>query len=88
MMEFKKKYNMMLNSLRTQKSIYEITEKCVANVEAENEDDGYSVNAKSVLGFYSLDLHKPVTITINDENDAKKIEKALEKNKIRYTIVA
>lgn len=88
MMEFKKKYNMMLNSLRTQKSVYEVTEKCIANVEAENEDDGYSVNAKSVLGFYSLDLHKPVTITINDENDAKKIEKALAESNIKYTVVA
>lgn len=87
-MEFKKKYNVMLNSLRTQKSVYEVTERCIANVEAENEEDGYSVNAKSVLGFYSLDLNKPVTITINDENDAKLIEKALEKSKIRYTGVA
>lgn len=87
-MEFKKKYNVMLNSLSAQMSVYEVTERCVANVEAENESDGYSVNAKSVLGFYSLDLHKPVTITINDENDAKLIEKALVKRNIRYTVVA
>lgn len=87
-MEFKKKYNMMLNSLSVQMSVYEVTEKCTANVEAENESDGYSVNAKSVLGFYSLDLHKPVTITINDENDAKLIEKALNKKNISYTVVA
>lgn len=87
-MEFKKKYNVMLNSLRTQMSVYEVTEKCSANVEAENDADGYSVNAKSVLGFYSLDLHKPVTLTINDENDAKLIEKALLREKIPYTVVA
>ena len=37
MMEFKKKYNVMLNSLRTQMSVYEVTEKCAANVEAEND---------------------------------------------------
>ncbi len=87
-MEFKKKYNVMLNSLRTQMSVYEVTEKCAANVEAENDADGYSVNAKSVLGFYSLDLQKPVTLTINDENDAKLIEKVLLKQKIPYTVVA
>lgn len=87
-MEFKKKYNMMLTSLRVQKVVYETSEKCVADVEAENESDGYSVNAKSVLGFYSLDLHKPVTITINDENDARLLEKALEKQNIRYSVVA
>jgi phosphotransferase system HPr-like phosphotransfer protein len=88
MMEFRKKYNVMLNSLTAQLSVYEVTEKCRANVEAENESDGYSVNAKSVLGFYSLDLKKPVTLTINDENDARLIEKALEDSKIRYTVVA
>jgi phosphotransferase system HPr-like phosphotransfer protein len=88
MMEFKKKYNVMLNSLTAQLSVYEVTEKCRANVEAENESDGYSVNAKSVLGFYSLDLKKPVTLTINDENDARLIERALENSKIRYTVVA
>jgi phosphotransferase system HPr-like phosphotransfer protein len=88
MMEFKKKYNMVLNNLRSQISVYEVTEKCTASVEASNEDDNYSVNAKSVLGFYSLDLHKPVTITINDENDAKRIEKALEESRIKYTVVA
>lgn len=87
-MEFKKKYNMMLTSLRTQKVVYEASERCSAEVEAENESDGYSVNAKSVLGFYSLDLHKPVTITINDENDARLLEKALEKKNVKYTIVA
>ena len=78
----------MLNSLRTQMSVYEVAEKCAANVEAENDADGYSVNAKSVLGFYSLDLQKPVTLTINDENDAKLIEKVLLKQKIPYTVVA
>lgn len=88
MMEFKKKYNVMLNSLTAQMSVYEVTERCRANVEAENESDGYSVNAKSVLGFYSLDLHRPVTLTINDENDANLIEKALEKKNIKYSVVA
>lgn len=87
-MEFKKKYNMMLTSLRVQKVVYEASERCSADVKAENESDGYSVNAKSVLGFYSLDLHKPVTITINDENDAKLLEKALENKNVRYTVVA
>lgn len=78
----------MLTSLRTQKVVYETSEKCSADVEAENESDGYSVNAKSVLGFYSLDLNKPVTITVNDENDARLLEKALEKKNVRYTVVA
>lgn len=88
MMEFKKKYNMMLTSLRVQKVVYEASEQCSGNVEAKNESDGYSVNAKSILGFYSLDLHQPVTITINDENDARLLEKALEKKNVKYTVVA
>lgn len=87
-MEFKKKYNVMLNSLTVQRLVYGTTEKCVGEVKAENESDGYTVNAKSVLGFYSLDLQKPVTITINNENDAKLIEKALAKKNVQYTVVA
>jgi phosphotransferase system HPr-like phosphotransfer protein len=88
MMEFKKKYNLMLTSLRVQKAVYEASERCFADVEAENESDGYSVNAKSVLGFYSLDLHQPVTITINDEQDAELLERALKKKNVEYTVVA
>ncbi len=87
-MKFTKKYNVMLNSLRVQKVVYQASEQCSEDVSAKNENDGYTVNAKSVLGFYSLDLQKPVTITINDEHDAKLMEKALEKKNVPYTVVA
>lgn len=88
MMEFKKKYNLMLNSLTVQKTFYEAAEMCESSVMAENDTDGYIVDAKSVLGFYSLDLNKPVTITINSEEDANRIEKALLSKKVPFVVVA
>lgn len=86
MMLMTKKYNVMLNSLTVQKTVFAATERCSADVVAENESDGYAVNAKSVLGFFSLDLNRPVTITTNTERDAEIIEAALKKNNVGYSV--
>lgn len=84
-MEFTKKFYVLLDSLHKQVEFSKVAEQCMSDVTAENEDEGYTINAKSILGFYSLDLGKPVTITVNDVEDAERIEKALVKENIRYS---
>ena len=86
MMLMTRKYNMMLNSLTVQKTVFAATERCGGEVVAENESDDYTVNAKSVLGFFSLNLNKPVTIVTNTERDAEIIEAALRKNNVEFSV--
>lgn len=87
-MEFKKKYSMLLNNLTVQKSFASIAAKCVSGVQAISEEENYSVDAKSILGFYSLDLKRPVTVTVNNEADARIIEQGLRERNIDFAIVS
>ena len=87
-MEFKKKYNVALNNLVVQMKFSDLASKCNSEVTAENDVEGYVVNAKSVLGFFSLDLNKPVTITINNPQDAALIEESLAEENISFEVVA
>ena len=38
----------------------------------------YTIDAKSIMGIFSLDLSKPVELAIYDESDFEKVSKALE----------
>ncbi|MCR5273546.1 MAG: HPr family phosphocarrier protein [Lachnospiraceae bacterium] len=42
----------------------------------------YVIDAKSIMGIFSLDLSKPITLTIHSDTDAEKILKAVEPYKI------
>lgn len=87
-MDFTKKYSMLLNNLTVQKRFAAIAAKCVSDVKAVSEEENYSVDAKSILGFYSLDLKKPVTITVNNEVDARVIEQGLRERDIDFSVVS
>ena len=39
----------------------------------------YIIDAKSILGLFSLDLQKPILVQIHDDEEAPEIEKALAK---------
>ena len=87
-MEFTKKYSMLLNNLTVQKTFANLASKCICDVMAVSEEEDYCVDAKSVLGFYSLDLNRPVTITVNNEADARVIEKGLRERDIDFAVVS
>lgn len=87
-MEFIKKYSMLLNNLTVQKNFTTIASKCISDVKAVSEEEDYCVDAKSVLGFYSLDLNRPVTITVNNEADARVIEQGLRERDIDFAVVS
>ncbi len=42
----------------------------------------YVIDAKSIMGIFSLDLSKPITLTIHADSDAEEILKAVEPYKI------
>lgn len=86
MMLKKKKYNMLLDSIKVQKAVLEAAERCAADVTAINGDGSYAVDAKSVLGFFSLDLKKPITIETKTETDSNIIENALRSGNIKYKV--
>lgn len=39
----------------------------------------YIIDAKSILGLFSLDLSKPITLQIHDDEEAPEVEKALSR---------
>ncbi|MCR5468988.1 MAG: HPr family phosphocarrier protein [Lachnospiraceae bacterium] len=42
----------------------------------------YVIDAKSIMGIFSLDLSKPITLTIHADNDMEAILKAVEPYRI------
>ena len=87
-MTFTKKYNLLLNNLVVQKTFNEIASKCDNNVIMESSNGQHTVDAKSILGFFSLNLNQPVVVTINDPKDADLIEKSLVQKNISFEVVA
>ncbi len=57
----------------------ELTSNC--NYDVDLVSDRYTVDAKSLLGIYSLDLSNPLQVVIYGD-DSEEYEKALEKYKI------
>ncbi|HEY8444405.1 MAG TPA: HPr family phosphocarrier protein [Clostridia bacterium] len=47
-------------------------------VEADLKSGRYTVDAKSLLGIFSLDLSKPITLEIHDGKDADELLKELK----------
>lgn len=54
-----------LNSVKNIKKFVEITQR-ISNI-IDAEQGRFNVNAKSLLGLYSLDLEKPVTLVVYGE---------------------
>ena len=61
-----KSLDLVLNSIDKIKELIEITSKFDSDIDLVS--DGYTVNAKSILGVLSLDLKKDLKLNIhNDE---------------------
>ena len=55
-------YKIQIKSFSDASEIVGIASKCECNVKTHS--DNYIVNAKSLLGLYSLDLSKPITLEV------------------------
>ncbi len=68
-----------LTEINQVREFVELTSKCEFDVDLVS--DRYTVDAKSLLGIYSLNLSNPLQVVIYGDN-TEDFEKALEKYKI------
>ena len=61
-----KKFNISLNSIMDVKSFVNIVNKYDFDVDLAS--GRYVVDAKSIMGIFSLDLSKPIELSIIEEN--------------------
>lgn len=71
-----KSVNISLNSIDKVKSFV----NDIARFDAEFDlvSGRYVIDAKSIMGIFSLDISQPITLNIHDENGDEDIMKALE----------
>ena len=62
-----KTVNIMLNSINDVKTFVNVVSKYDFDVDLTSER--YVVDAKSIMGIFSLDLSKPIDLNIHAEND-------------------
>ena len=68
-----KTYNIMLDSINKVKAFVNIVAKCDYDVDLTS--GRYVVDAKSIMGIFSLDLSKPIKLDVHsDECDAFEAE--------------
>ncbi|MEE1043714.1 MAG: HPr family phosphocarrier protein [Clostridia bacterium] len=61
-----KSFNIMLDSINKVKAFVNIVAKCDYDVDLTS--GRYVVDAKSIMGIFSLDLSKPIKIDIHSDN--------------------
>lgn len=64
-----KTYNIMLDSINAVKTFVNVVSKY--DFEVDLASGRYVVDAKSIMGIFSLDLSKPIEITIHGDEDGK-----------------
>ncbi len=62
-----KSFNIMLDSITKVKAFVNIVAKCDYDVDLTS--GRYVVDAKSIMGIFSLDLSKPIKLDIHGEDD-------------------
>lgn len=74
-----KEFRIVLNEIDKVKAFVNTVNKYPFDVEIRS--GRYIIDAKSIMGVFSIDLSKPVRLCINidDENSIKKLEKELKK---------
>lgn len=63
-----KSFNIMLDSIVKVKSFVNIVGKCECDVDLTS--GRYVVDAKSIMGIFSLDLSKPIKLDIHGDDDS------------------
>ena len=64
--------NIMLSSINDVKSFVHLISKY--DCEIDLVSGRYVIDAKSIMGIFSIDLTKPITLQTNCENEAKILE--------------
>ena len=74
-----REFRVVLNEIDKVKAFVNTVNKYPFDVEIRS--GRYIIDAKSVMGVFSIDLSKPVKVCVNidDENAIKKLEKELRK---------
>ena len=65
-------FNIMLGSINDVKNFVNIVSKYDFDVDLTS--GRYVVDAKSIMGIFSLDLSKPIKVEVHDENAATLVE--------------
>ncbi len=65
---------LMLNSIESVKEFSSAMSRCEADCDLLAENHKYVVDAKSIMGIFSLDLSKPVTLRAHGEIDKGTME--------------
>ena len=71
-----KSLNIQLNSIEKVKSFVNIIS--VFDGEFDLGSDRYVVDAKSIMGIFSLDLSKPLRLDVHSENEFDSVSQKLE----------
>jgi len=71
-----KSIKISLNSIDKVKNFVNIV--TAYNGEFDLASDRYVVDAKSIMGIFSLDLSKPLMLNVHDDSLAEKVSKDLE----------
>ncbi len=61
-----KSFNILLSSITDVKEFVNLVSKCDFDVDLTS--DRYVVDAKSIMGIFSLDLSKPIKLEIHSDN--------------------
>lgn len=61
-----KSFNIILNSIMDVKEFVNIVNKCPYDIDLASSR--YVVDAKSIMGIFSLDLSKPLTLTVHSDD--------------------
>ena len=65
-MFFMKTFNIMLNSIIDVKEFVNIVNKCPYDIDLSSSR--YVVDAKSIMGIFSLDLSKPIKVDVHSDD--------------------
>ena len=74
-----KTFNIQLNSILDVKEFVNIVNKCPYDIDLTSSR--YVVDAKSIMGIFSLDLSKPIKVDVNTD-DCDELIAELKKNTI------
>ncbi len=71
-----KKVTVSLNSIDKVKKF--VNEVCQFKGDFDLSSGRYIIDAKSIMGIFSLDLSKPIELTIHSDEEYEKIESSLQ----------
>lgn len=66
----------LLNSIDKVKAFIDLVTSCKGDLDLAT--GRYNVDAKSIMGIFSLDISSPLTLTIHDDEDVPMLEEKLK----------